>query len=95
MAAPREVMNMLHADPRQAGYFRIREDFLARLYSNQRGLSCILRRSSLITFLDVPGRLKDTEFSCNSRSVLAVVNEFTSTLASAVDLGRLNGLLPY
>jgi hypothetical protein len=92
MAAPREVMNMLHADPRQAGYFCIRKDFLARLYSNQRGLSCFLRRTSLNTLLDVPGRLKDTESSCNSRSVLFAVNEFTSTLGSAVVLGRLNGL---
>jgi hypothetical protein len=32
-------MNVLHADSRQAGYFRVRKYFLAGLYRNQRGLT--------------------------------------------------------
>ena len=39
VAGPREIMNVLHTDTRQAGYLRIRKYFLARLYSNQRGLT--------------------------------------------------------
>ena len=35
MTPAREIMHMFHADARQAGDFRIREDFLARLYCNQ------------------------------------------------------------
>jgi hypothetical protein len=41
VTAAREVMKVLHADTRQAGYFGIREDFLTRLYLNQ-GASLIL-----------------------------------------------------
>jgi hypothetical protein len=29
MTAPREIVQMLHADARQAGYFRVRKDLLA------------------------------------------------------------------
>jgi len=34
MAAPREVVQVLYANPRQAGYLGIREDFLTRLDRN-------------------------------------------------------------
>ena len=37
MPGTREIVNMFHADARQAGYFRICKDFLARLYRNQKG----------------------------------------------------------
>lgn len=40
--APREIVDVLHADPRQAGYFRVRKDFLTRLYRNQRGLTYLV-----------------------------------------------------
>jgi len=67
VAGPREIMNVLHTDTRQAGYLRIRKYFLARLYSNQKGPHFCSAES--FYQCDVPRRLKDTEFSCNSRSV--------------------------
>ena len=41
----REIVNVFHADTRQAGYFRIRKNFLARLNRNQRGPHFFLRRN--------------------------------------------------
>ena len=60
VTAAREIMHVLHADPRQAGYFRIREDFLARLYRNHSGPLLLLRRFRPSTFLDATRSVKDT-----------------------------------
>jgi len=43
MTAAREIVEMLHANSRQAGYFRIRENFLTRLDFNQRNLADFCR----------------------------------------------------
>ena len=67
VTASREVVQMLHADARQAGHFRVRENFLARLNFYQ-GASLTLRRSPSNRF-DARSRLEDAYFPCNSRSV--------------------------
>jgi len=67
VTAAREVVQMLHADARQAGHFRVRENFLARLNFYQ-GTSLALRRSSSNCF-DARSRLEDAYLPCNSRSV--------------------------
>jgi hypothetical protein len=60
-------MYMFHADARQAGYFRIGENFLARLYRNQRALDS--PPSFVFYPFDATWRLKDAQSLCNSRSV--------------------------
>ena len=39
VTAPREVVYVLHADPRQTGDFRVGEDLLTRLYGDQGNLT--------------------------------------------------------
>ena len=70
VAAPREIVNMLNADARQAGYYRVRKNLLTRLHRNQRGprLLEVLRP---LPCQMLHQRLKDANFPSNSRSVSA------------------------
>ena len=71
MTAAREVMQMIDANARQAGNFRVREDLLTRLDCNQREPRLILRRPRILspTWFDAAVRLGDADTPCNSRSV--------------------------
>ena len=68
VTAPREIVQMFDADARQAGHFRVREDFLTGLDFNQGSLS---QSPPLLspTLFDVLSRLRVANLPCNSRSV--------------------------
>ena len=78
VTAPREIVQMFHANPRQAGHFHVRENLLTRLDFNHGCLSNSPPLSSP-TLFDVHSRLEDAYFPCNSRSVCSRTNHFSST----------------
>ena len=75
VTAPREIVQMFHANPRQAGHFRVCKDFLTRFDFNQRGLSNSPPLSSP-TISDASRRLGDANFPCNSRAVFIWTKPF-------------------